>query len=112
MSSAYKPRTSFSHGCARSLFSQARPGSRLVEQGHFCPLCPDRTAGNNLLGVALQVVEYSDTKFSDEQLREQFADNAKRVARQGRALWPALEVGLPQLLPCPSHVQHKNATFP
>ncbi|CBJ48810.1 LRR-GTPase of the ROCO family, putative pseudogene [Ectocarpus siliculosus] len=72
------------------LKANARPGSRLVEQGHFCPLCPDRTAGNDLLGVALQVVEYSDTEFSDAQLREQFADNAKRVARQGRALWPAL----------------------
>ncbi|CAN0524420.1 unnamed protein product, partial [Ectocarpus sp. 12 AP-2014] len=69
--------------------NNARPGSRLVEEGNFCPVCPDRTAGNDLLGAALHVVEYSDTEFSDAQLRKRFADNAKRVARQGRALWPA-----------------------
>ncbi|CAB1102577.1 unnamed protein product [Ectocarpus sp. CCAP 1310/34] len=75
--------------------NNARPGSRLVEEGNFCPVCPDRTAGNDLLGAALHVVEYSDTEFSDAQLRKRFADNAKRVARQGRALWPAsvTEVG-------------------
>ncbi|CAM9992582.1 unnamed protein product [Scytosiphon promiscuus] len=71
--------------------ANTQPGCRLVDEGHFCPICPDRTAGKDLLGVALQVVEFSDTEFSDTELRKQFADHAERMAREGRALWPALE---------------------
>lgn len=119
--------TLFLYTRARSFFWQTRPGSRLVPEGHFCPVCADRQAGTDLLGVALQVVEFTDTEFSDAQLREQFADNATRVARQGRSLWPApiSEVGsYTTLLPCSplnrlllylpssSHVQQRNAVFP
>ncbi|CAN0431802.1 unnamed protein product, partial [Ectocarpus fasciculatus] len=61
----------------------ARPGSCLVEESYFCQLCHDREAGIDLLAAALQVVEFSDEEFFDEPLREQFAENAKKVALQG-----------------------------
>ncbi|CAM9762657.1 unnamed protein product [Ectocarpus fasciculatus] len=63
--------------------TDVRPGSRLVEESYFCPLCQDRATGIDLLAVALQVVKFSDEEFFDAQLREQFAENAKKVARQG-----------------------------
>ncbi|CAM9499180.1 unnamed protein product, partial [Sphacelaria rigidula] len=69
----------------------ARPGSRLVRESHFCRLCQNRAAGNKLLGVALQVVGFSDDGFVDEQLRQQFAN----VARQGVALWPGSNREIP-----------------
>ncbi|CAN0458454.1 unnamed protein product, partial [Ectocarpus fasciculatus] len=65
--------------------TNARPGSCLVGESDFCKLCQDRAAGLDLLAVALQVVEFSDEKFFDAQLREQFAEE---VARQGCASWP------------------------
>ncbi|CAM9610550.1 unnamed protein product [Ectocarpus sp. 6 AP-2014] len=63
----------------------ARPGSSLVGESDFCKLCQDRSAAVGLVAVALQVVEFSDEKFFDEQLREQFAG---KVALQGCASWP------------------------
>ncbi|CAN0447592.1 unnamed protein product, partial [Ectocarpus fasciculatus] len=39
----------------------------------------------DLLAAALQVVEFSDEEFFDEPLRKHFAENAKKVARQGCA---------------------------
>ncbi|CAN0040813.1 unnamed protein product [Ectocarpus sp. 13 AM-2016] len=65
--------------------TDARPGSRLVGESDFCKLCQDRAAGLDLLAVALQVVGFSDEKFFDAQLREQFS---KKVALQGCASWP------------------------
>ncbi|CAN0383999.1 unnamed protein product, partial [Ectocarpus fasciculatus] len=38
--------------------------------------------------VALQVVGFSDEKFFDAQLREQFAENAEKVVLQGCSSWP------------------------
>lgn len=94
MSTPCKLRTSLSPPCALSHW-QAQPGSRLVEESYFCPLCQDRAAGIDLLAVALQVVEFSDEEFFDEQLCQHFAENAENVALQGRALWPGgnFEVG-------------------
>ncbi|CAN0561177.1 unnamed protein product, partial [Ectocarpus sp. 12 AP-2014] len=64
-------------------------------------LCQDREAGVDLLAAALQVVEFSDEEFLDEHLREQFAENAEKVARQGSALWPGMnyEVEVADLAP-------------
>lgn len=59
----------------------------MVQESHFCPVCPDQAAGKNLLAVALQVVEFSDTEFFDEGLRQQFAENG---AVEGRAPWPGM----------------------
>ncbi|CAB1118449.1 unnamed protein product [Ectocarpus sp. CCAP 1310/34] len=75
--------------------SLPRPGSCLVEESYICQLCQDRAAGIDLLAAALQVLEFSDEKFFDEPLREQFAENAKKVARKDCALWPGMnyEVG-------------------
>lgn len=96
---------------------QAQPGSRLVEESYFCPLCQDRAAGIDLLAVALQVVKFSDDEFFDAQLRQQFAENAEKVALQNRALWPGSksEVGviLPlQFLRCASDVQRNIVVNP
>ncbi|CAM9136686.1 unnamed protein product, partial [Ectocarpus sp. 4 AP-2014] len=65
--------------------TDAPGGSGLVEESYFCPLCQDREAGVDLLGAALQVVEFSDEEFFDEPLRQKFAENAEKVARQGCA---------------------------
>ncbi|CAM9667225.1 unnamed protein product [Ectocarpus sp. 8 AP-2014] len=70
--------------------TEGRPGSCLVEESYFCQLCQDREAGIDILAAALQVVEFSDEKFLDEPLQEQFAENAEKVARQGCALWPGM----------------------
>ncbi|CAN0420532.1 unnamed protein product [Ectocarpus sp. 8 AP-2014] len=65
--------------------TDAPAGSCLVEESYFCPLCQDRAAGVGLLAAALQVVEFSDEEFFDESLRQKFAENAKKVAREGCA---------------------------
>ncbi|CAM9521530.1 unnamed protein product [Ectocarpus sp. 12 AP-2014] len=65
--------------------TDAPAGSGLVEESYFCPLCQDREAGIDLLAAALQVVEFSDEEFFDEPLRQKFAENAEKVARQGSA---------------------------
>ncbi|CAM9497291.1 unnamed protein product [Ectocarpus sp. 4 AP-2014] len=65
--------------------TDAPAGSGLVEEGYFCPLCQDREAGVDLLAAALQVVKFSDEEFFDEPLRQKFAENAEKVARQGCA---------------------------
>ncbi|CAM9196540.1 unnamed protein product, partial [Sphacelaria rigidula] len=67
---------------------QARPGSRLIKEGDVCRACPNREAGKEFLAVALQVVEFSDKEFFDEQLREQFAEKAEEVDLEGRLPWP------------------------
>lgn len=70
---------------------------------YFCSRCQERAAGIDILAVALQVVNFSDEEFFDAQLREHFAENAKRVALQGFALWPGsnFEVG---------YLPHANGT--
>ncbi|CAM9712032.1 unnamed protein product, partial [Ectocarpus sp. 8 AP-2014] len=76
--------------------TDAPPGSGLVEESYFCPLCQDPTAGVNLLAAALQIVRFSDEEFFDEPLRQQLAENAKKVARKGCASLEGsnFEVGL------------------
>eukprot|EP00752_Nemacystus_decipiens_P016125 g14419.t2 len=71
--------------------TEARPGSRLVQESDFCSRCVDRSAGNDLVAVALQVVDFSDEGFVDARLFEQFAEHAEKVALTGRALWPGLD---------------------
>ncbi|CAB1118451.1 unnamed protein product [Ectocarpus sp. CCAP 1310/34] len=41
-------------------------------------------------GLQCEVVEFSDEKFLDGPLQEQFAENAEKVTRQGCALWPGM----------------------
>ncbi|CAN0271655.1 unnamed protein product [Ectocarpus sp. 12 AP-2014] len=74
----------------------ARPGSCLVGESGFCKLCQDRSAALGLVAVALQVVEFSDEKFFDEQLREQFAE---RVPLEGCASWLGSNSEVPDLVP-------------
>lgn len=76
------------HSSREFLNWQAQPGSRLVEESYFCPLCQDRAAGIDFLAVALQVVRFSDEEFFDAELCRGFAENAENASLQGRALWP------------------------
>eukprot|EP00903_Cladosiphon_okamuranus_P006504 g6358.t1 len=67
----------------------ARPGSPLVDEHSFCKLCAEKKAATGLLAVALQVVEFSDDKFFDSELCQQFAELRQQFeTTENVAWWP------------------------